>query len=233
MKIKGFQKLTLIDYPGKIACTLFLYGCNFKCGFCHNPELVIKPNLENYSEEDVLNFLDKRKNFLEGVCFTGGEPLMDLNINFVKRLKAMNYLIKIDTNGSFPERLLELIKENLVDYVAMDIKSSKEKYEKITNSRINLNDLEESIRLILELPDYEFRTTIVEREHTPEDIRKMFSWLNSISEKKLKRFVFQGFKNQGKLIDESLSEEKDTNEEYLLKLKKIAEEYCDEVVIRV
>ena len=233
MKIKGFQKLTLIDYPGKIACTLFLYGCNFKCGFCHNPELVLKPSLESYSEEDILNFLEKRKKYLDGVCFTGGEPLMDLNINFVKKLKAMNYLIKIDTNGSFPERLLELINEDLVDYVAMDVKSSKEKYDKLTNSEVNFSSIEESIKLISGLPEYEFRTTIIERYHTIEDIRKMFNWLNLVTGKKIKRFALQGFKNQEKLIDESLSEEKNTSEEYLLKLKKIAEEYCDEVVIRV
>ncbi|MDO8516600.1 MAG: anaerobic ribonucleoside-triphosphate reductase activating protein [Nanoarchaeota archaeon] len=270
MKIKGFQKLTLIDYPGKLASSIFLFGCNFKCGFCHNPELVLKPSLESYSEEDILNFLEKRKKYLDGVCFTGGEPLMTLDINFVEKIKALGYFIKIDTNGSFPEKLLELINENLIDYVAMDIKSSKEKYSEITNVDVNFldvqnvvqvtpsntihfgasqnpnkphfsecgkihgfYDLEESIKLISNLPDYEFRTTILEEYHDIAEIRKILEWLNKTSGKKIKRFVLQGFKNHGKLIDSKFNEEKNTSEEHLLKLKKIAEEYCDNVIVRV
>src|SRR6056297_544845 len=107
MKIKYLQKTTLIDYPGKIACTIFLFGCNFRCGFCHNPELVKQNHKENYSisEEEILEFLEKRKNQLEGVCFTGGEPLLTLKKEFVKKIKSLGYKIKLDTNGSFPERL--------------------------------------------------------------------------------------------------------------------------------
>ena len=233
MKIKGFQKLTLIDYPGKLASTIFLFGCNFKCGFCHNPELVLKPGLESYSEEDILNFLEKRKKYLDGVCFSGGEPLMSLDINFVKKIKALGYSIKIDTNGSFPEKLLELINENLVDYAAMDVKSSKEKYQRIANCDVNFFSIEESMRLISNFPEYEFRTTILENYHDAAEIREILEWASQVIGKRIKRYVLQGFKNQGKLIDSKFNEEKNTSEEHLLKLKKIAEEYCDDVIVRV
>src|SRR4030043_765294 len=105
MKIAGIEKITLIDYPGKIACTIFLYGCNFKCKFCHNPELVVLPIEKEIPEQEILDFLKKRKNQLEGVCITGGEPLLTLEKNFLKRIKELGYEIKIDTNGSFPEKL--------------------------------------------------------------------------------------------------------------------------------
>ncbi|HKL23166.1 MAG TPA: radical SAM protein, partial [Candidatus Nanoarchaeia archaeon] len=109
MKIKGIQKTTLIDYPGKIACTLFLFGCNFRCGFCHNPELVIKEEVQDIDEKEILNFLEKRKGKLEGVCITGGEPFLTLDKNFIKKIKEKGYFVKIDTNGSFPEKLKDFI----------------------------------------------------------------------------------------------------------------------------
>ena len=111
MKIHGLQRTTLIDYPGKIACTLFLSGCNFRCSYCHNPELIALPKEANYSESEVLDFLEKRKKYLEGVCITGGEPLFSLDIGFVKKIKALGYFIKLDTNGSFPKKLQKLLTE--------------------------------------------------------------------------------------------------------------------------
>src|SRR3989338_8960504 len=131
MKIAGIQKMTLIDYPDKIACTFFTFCCNFKCGYCHNPELVIRKGIiNNYPIEECLDFLKRKRKYLDGVCITGGEPLINHDIkDFLFKIKKMGYLIKIDTNGSNPDRLKEIIDEKLVDYVAMDIKSDKEKYK--------------------------------------------------------------------------------------------------------
>ena len=128
MKIYGLQKLTLLDYPGKTACTIFTGGCNFRCPFCHNALLVTDiDESDTYTEEEILSFLSKRQGLLDGVCITGGEPLMHSDIiEFVKRIKELGYKVKLDTNGTFPERLKELLENSLVDYVAMDIKNCKE-----------------------------------------------------------------------------------------------------------
>jgi pyruvate formate lyase activating enzyme len=233
MKIAGIQKTTLIDYPEKIACTIFLHGCNFKCGFCHNPELVLYKPEKIYSEKEILEFLEKRKNQLEGICICGGEPLLSLDLEFLKKIKELGYLIKIDTNGSFPEKLREIINENLVDFVAMDIKSGRENYEKIINVKVNLNKIEESIKLISLLDNYEFRTTIIEGFHDLKEVKKIAIWLNEVTKKKPKRFCLQGFKNQGKFINEKFKNKKDTSEEFLGKLKEEIEDYFEDVVVRV
>ncbi len=233
MKIKGFQKLSLIDYPGKIACTIFIYGCNFRCGFCHNPELVLESSLKDYSQDEILDFLDKRKNYLNGVCITGGEPLINLEKDFVKKLKEKGFFVKIDTNGSFPEKLKEFIDEKLVDFVSMDIKSSKEKYSEVVGVQTDLKKIEESMKLISQLSDYEFRTTVVNRFHDNEEIKKITQWLNSICENNVKKFVLQGFKNNGKFIDKSFEDEKDIEEEFLAELKNFIKEDISNIVIRV
>ncbi len=234
MNISGFQEFTLIDYPGKIACTLFLYGCNFKCGFCHNPELVLSPLGNKYSKKEILDFLKKRKGQLEGVCITGGEPLMTIDIDFLKEIKNLGYSIKIDTNGSFPDLLEELIRSKLIDYVAMDIKSSPNNYKKITNSDINVSKIEKSIKIISSLLDYyEFRTTILEDIHDVKEMEEMSKWLNELCGKKPKKFVLQGFKNKGKFIDESFSKKRDTKESYLQELKEILKDYFEKIEIRI
>lgn len=232
MKIAGFQKLTLIDYPKKIACTLFLHGCNFRCGFCHNPELVLYEPEKIYSEKKILEFLEKRKSQLDGVCITGGEPLLSLDLNFLKKIKELGYLIKIDTNGSFPEKLKEIINNKFVDFVSMDIKSSKEKYKEIVNSEIDLEKIEESIKLISFLENYEFRTTIIEGIHDLDEVKKISIWLNEITGKKPKKFCLQGFKNKGKLLNENFRNKKDISREFLKKLKEEIKDYFDEVEIR-
>jgi pyruvate formate lyase activating enzyme len=235
MKIKGIQKVTLIDYPGKIASTIFLFGCNFRCGFCHNPELVLleKENNENISDTEILDYLKKRKEYLEGVCITGGEPLISLEKNFLREIKNLGYDIKLDTNGSFPERLKELIDEKLIDFVAMDIKTSKENYEKIINSVIDINKMEQSIKIISSMKDYEFRTTIAEELHSIEDLEKIALWLNDIIGKKPKKFVLQGFKNMGKLIDERMKSFFDCSEEFLINAREKIKDYFEEVEIRI
>lgn len=233
MEIKEIQKFTLIDYPGKLACTLFLAGCNFRCGFCHNPELISYGGNESISEKEILDFLKKRKGQLDGVCITGGEPLLSLEKDFLKQIKSLGYFIKIDTNGSFPERLKEFIEEGLVDYVAMDIKSSKEKYSEIVGSNVDTEKVEKSIKLISGLENYEFRTTIVERIHSKEEIRKMAEWLNEVVDGKPKKIFLQGFKNTGKILSSEFVKEKDTSENYLKELKKDIEDYFKEVGVRV
>jgi pyruvate formate lyase activating enzyme len=232
MKIAGFQKLTLIDYPGKIACTLFLHGCNFRCGFCHNPELVIKKPEMNYSKEEILDFLSKRKKYLGGVCFTGGEPLIAIEKNFLRQIKSLGYNIKIDTNGSFPEKLKEIIDEKLVDFIAIDIKGSKEKYKDIANSDVDIKQIERSFRIASDFGSYEFRTTILEKFHDEKEIEKIGNWINKICEKKPKKYYLQGFKNSGKFIDEKYKMEKDTSRNHLNKLKKVAENYFESVGVR-
>lgn len=234
MKIAGLQKVTLIDYPEKIACTIFLYGCNFRCGFCHNPELVIEPVKEIINEKEVLSYLEKKKKYLDGVCITGGEPLLSLDIEFLKKIKELGFKIKIDTNGSFPDKLREIIQAELVDYIAMDIKSSKNKYNWVVGPGFDLEKIEESIKLIAESGvDYEFRTTIVEGIHDVVEAKEIAVWLNELIGKKPRKFVLQGFRNQGKFIDGKYKLVKDVEEEFLLKLKNYIKDYFERIDIRV
>ena len=230
--IKHIEKTTFVDYPGKISCTIFLYGCPFRCGFCYNPSLVLKEEMQNISQEEILDFLKKRVGLIEGVCFTGGEPLMTLEIDFLEKVKALGYSIKIDTNGSYPEKLKEMITKKLVDYIAMDIKGPKENYQEIVGVIFPMNRLEESIKVISKFPNYEFRTTIIENIHTKEKVESMLKWVNTLTNEKIKSFSLQGFKNHGNFVDNKFKEEKNTSEEYLKALKEIAEKYCDKINIK-
>ena len=204
MKFYGLQKLTLLDYPGKTACTLFTGGCNFRCPFCHNALLVTDlDGAETCSEEEIIDFLSKRKGLLDGVCITGGEPLINGDIaDFIKKVKDMGYKVKLDTNGTFPERLSELIKNRLVDYVAMDIKNSREKYAETAGViNIKLSDIEKSIDLLKTSDiDYEFRTTVVKELHTEEDIRNIAEWISGA-----KGYFLQNFEDSGNLLGENMS----------------------------
>jgi len=234
MKIAGLEKFSLIDYPKKISCIIFLFGCNFRCGFCHNPELVLGKNEGSFSEEEILNFLEKRKKQLDGVCISGGEPLMTLKKSFVKKIKDLGYFVKIDTNGSFPERLKDFLEEKLVDFVAMDLKSSPKNYSKVAGVLVDLKKIEESIKLIVNSGvDYEFRTTIVEGFHSKEEIKDLGKWVKNLIGKKAKKYSIQGFKNKGKLLDESFGKKKDTSEKELKEIKKELADYFEEVEVRV
>jgi pyruvate formate lyase activating enzyme len=233
MLIKGLQKLTLIDYPEKITCTIFLSGCNFRCGYCHNPELVIGENKIKYSEEEILDFLENRKKYLEGVCITGGEPLLDIRIDFLKKIKSLNYLIKIDTNGSFPGKLKEIINKGLVDYIAMDIKGNKEKYKEIVNSFVDLDKIEESIRIVSNFPNYEFRTTILERYHGEKEIIEMTEWIKRITGSNEHRYYLQPFIPQkGKLIDSKFEKFSETPTEHLERCLEKTKDYLPNARIR-
>lgn len=203
MKFSGFQKLTLLDYPGFVACTLFTAGCNFRCPFCHNAALVT--NIDNsfvYTEKQILDYLSKRKGVLDGVCITGGEPLMHNELPlFIKSVKSLGFRVKLDTNGSFPERLETIIDSGLIDYVAMDIKNCKEKYQQTADcDEADIAKVEKSISLLINSDiDYEFRTTVVKQFHTPEDIERAALWI-----KGAKKYFLQNFVDSGDVIGTGL-----------------------------
>lgn len=182
MKIMGLQKSTLLDYPGKVACTVFTGGCNFFCPFCHNAELISLPEEEpGLSQSSILAFLKKRKGILDGVCISGGEPLIHGGLSeLIREIKELGYLVKLDTNGSFPERLKALVGESLLDYVAMDIKNSKNKYAVTAGvESFHLAPVEESVRFLMEGNVlFEFRTTVVRELHSREDIKEIGEWIS-------------------------------------------------------
>jgi len=202
MKIEALQKLTLLDYPGKMAATVFTYGCNLRCPFCHNALLVTEESDGGISADEVLSFLAKRKGMLEGVCVTGGEPLLQPDIeDFLKALKDMGYSVKLDTNGTFPKKLKDLVRKGLVDYVAMDIKNCREKYA-LTSGKpmVDLSAIDESIKFLLSGEvEAEFRTTVVKNFHTEEDLLKITDWISGAD-----RYFLQQFVDSGNLIDQSL-----------------------------
>lgn len=203
MNIKGLQKTTLLDFPEKLACTVFTGGCNFRCPFCHNASLVLNSeNVDEISEEDFFSYLSKRNGVLDGVCITGGEPLLNSDIfDFIKKIRSLGLLIKLDTNGSFPERLEALLDEGLLDYVAMDIKNSKDKYALTAGITNFPSKIEQSIDIIMaKAPDYEFRTTVVRELHTPQDI---VSIANRI--KNAKKYFLQSYVDSGDIISNGFS----------------------------
>lgn len=204
MQINGFQKLTLLDFPGKVACIVFTAGCNFRCPFCHNASLVTHiDNDLRIDEEEIFTYLQKRQGLLDGVCITGGEPLLQQGIEeFIKKIKALGYYVKLDTNGSYPEKLKKLIDNKLVDYVAMDIKNSKEKYMKTSGvENISLENIEKSISLLLENKvEYEFRTTVVNELHTVEDIENIANWIKGAP-----KYFLQNFTDSGDIISQNMS----------------------------
>ena len=196
MRISGLQKMTLLDYPGKIACTVFLGGCNFRCPFCHNGELLDSGTKAIMEEQELLDFLSKRKGLLDAVCISGGEPTLQKDLTtFLGKIKQLGYLIKLDTNGSRPEVLKSLAESNLLDYVAMDIKNAPERYAMTAGAAIQTERIEESIRFLLEdSVDYELRTTVVAQLHDAASIARMGEWVTSLaSGKKAKRWFVQPF----------------------------------------
>jgi pyruvate formate lyase activating enzyme len=197
MNISGLQKMTLLDFPGKVACTVFLAGCNYRCPFCHNAELLdgkIEPLM---SKEEFLSFLKKRTGLLDGVCISGGEPTLASGLKeLMREIKAMGFALKLDTNGSRPEVLKELAAEGLVDYVAMDIKNCPARYAETCGLKsMDLSSVEESIRFLMkDTVDFEFRTTVVQELHTPQDMVSMGQWLTELSGgKPIKKLFLQPF----------------------------------------
>ncbi len=204
MKLYGLQKMTLLDYPGKVACTVFTGGCNFRCPFCHNALLVTDlAETEPYDEEEILAFLDKRKGLLDGVCVTGGEPLMNRDIGaFLREIRQRGFAVKLDTNGSYPDVLKRIVAEGLVDYVAMDIKNCREKYAETAGvAASDAAGVGESVSFLLSgAVPYEFRTTVVKEFHTVEDIEAIAAWIKGAP-----RYYLQNFTDSGNLIGQNMS----------------------------
>ncbi len=192
MKLAGLQKLTLLDFPGIVACTVFTVGCNFKCPFCHNASLVNGTAESFIDEAELLSFLKKRQGILEGVVVTGGEPLLNRDIGrLIAEIKELGYLVKLDTNGTSPDVLKKLAKEKLIDYVAMDIKNSPEEYGRAVGiARLDISAVEESKDYLLSGEvDYEFRTTVVKGIHTRESLLSLAEWISGAE-----RYYLQQYK---------------------------------------
>lgn len=228
MKIKGFIKTTFIEYPGKIASMVFLPGCNFRCSFCFNPELILESEkIEDVKEKEVFDFLEKQKKWIDAVVISGGEPTLHKDlIDFIKKIKNLGFLVRIYTNGSNSEVLEKLIDGKLIDSVAMDIKAplTEEKYEKITNTKEFLKNVKESISLIMNSSlDYEFRTTVVPSLHSDEDIEEIAKYI-----KGAELFVLQKFLPENAL-DDKLKKLKTQTDEEMQKLAEIAQRYVKNV----
>ena len=197
MKISGLQKLTLLDFPNRVACTVFLGGCNLRCPFCHNSQLLGGDAEELMNSGALLDFLRKRQGVLDGVCITGGEPTLHADLpELLRSIRALGYAIKLDTNGTNPSMLRRLIDEGLVDYVAMDVKNGPDHYaETVGIEGFSLAAIEESIRILLESKtDYELRTTVVLPLHSEDSIAAMSAWLTALGDgKKVKRLYLQPF----------------------------------------
>jgi anaerobic ribonucleoside-triphosphate reductase activating protein len=224
----GIQKVTLLDYPSNIACTLFTGGCNFKCPYCHKSDLVFLPeHIVEIPIQDINKFLQKRTRVLEGVCISGGEPLLHTEIiDYLRKIKKLGYKIKIDTNGSFPDRLKAIVQEGLADYVAVDIKNSPESYAKtIGIENYDVGPIDETIGYLLDNNvDYEFRTTVVKEYHNDESMRKLGEWI-----KGAKKYYIQNYKDNEDVIVKGLH---GFDEETLQKFKNIISPYVEVCEVR-
>ncbi|MCX6779542.1 MAG: anaerobic ribonucleoside-triphosphate reductase activating protein [Candidatus Magasanikbacteria bacterium] len=232
MIISGIQKMTLLDYPGKVATTIFTFGCNFRCGFCHNPELVhAEQRVVNneWTEEAILNFLKERQGFIEALVVTGGEPTLHSDLpEFLQKVRDLGFLIKVDTNGTNSQMIKELRDKGLVDFWAVDIKNSYPKYFATVDRAIELEEIKKSIDLIKTgREDYEFRTTIVEGLHTPEDVLAMAQMVEGA-----KKYVLQQFISRDKLVNPEFVGRKSISEEELKSLAKECEKWVKKCEIR-
>jgi len=231
IEIGGLQKTTLIDYPGRLAATVFLIGCNFRCSFCYSSELVLPDKIKNQpriSQKEFFSFLRERKGLLEAITVCGGEPTLNKDLSaFIKKIKKMGYLVKLDTNGSNPKMLKSLIDKKLIDYVAMDIKAPREKYVKVVGRGVDINDIEESIKLLKQNKvDYEFRTTVVPSIHSQKDIIRIAKWLSPA-----KRYYLQNFRPE-KTINPKFKKIKPYPQGFLLEIKKEISRFFEVCEIR-
>jgi len=230
LEIKGFEKVSLIDYPGKMVSVIFLPYCNFRCPYCQNPDLIERPEeIPTIDESDVLQFLENnRKKWIDGVCITGGEPTLHKDLpEFIKKIKNLEISVKLDTNGTNPEMVKDLIEKKLVDYIAMDIKAPPERYEEVCRCRVDMNLINETIRIIMNSSiDYEFRTTCPKSLISKEDIEKIGIWL-----KGARAYYIQQFR-PGITLDPSFRNEKAYTEEELKELAEIAKPYFCKVGVR-
>lgn len=232
MLIGGLQKLSLLDYPDKNSAIIFTVGCNFYCGFCHNPELVNRESkIENQEidEQEILNFLKERVGLLDAVVVTGGEPTLHADLpKLIQKIKALGFLIKVDTNGTNPVMVEKLIKEKLVDYWAMDIKGPWDKYEAMVNRPVKIEDIKKSAELIMNSGvDYEFRTTLVLGLHSLEDAINMAEQVAGA-----KKFYFQKFVSRDQLVDMAFIGRATFADSQLAELAKECQKYVEQCFIR-
>lgn len=228
MVLKGLQKLTLLDFPGKMAATVFAGGCNFRCPFCHNGSLVIPERFgETLPEEEFFAFLNKRRGILEGVCISGGEPTLYPDLpDFTEKIRNLGFLVKLDTNGSNPEMLEGLIEKGLIDYVAMDIKSSKEGYSNAVGiENFDISKIEKSVQILKKCKvDFEFRTTVVKELHSTKDFEEIGKWLAGHE-----KYFLQTFIDSGDLIGSGYSAH---SEEDMRSFVEILKKYMPNAALR-
>lgn len=226
MRISGLQKTTLLDFPGRVACTIFLNGCNFRCPFCQNSEILDGRGGEDIAEEELFAFLRKRKGILDGVCVSGGEPLVHAEtLELLGKIKALGYGVKLDTNGAFPERLKEAARAELVDFVAMDIKNSPKNYAKTAGVAVDMAKIEESAKFLMESGiEYEFRTTVVKELHAAEDFIRIGQWLRGA-----KRYFLQAFRDGDTVLKSGLTPCKNAE---MQTFKQLLKPYIPNVLIR-
>ncbi|MEA1936530.1 MAG: anaerobic ribonucleoside-triphosphate reductase activating protein [Patescibacteria group bacterium] len=238
MFIGGLQKFTLLDYPGKIAAVIFTVGCNFRCPFCHNPELVDPKEIDyenKIEEKEILKFLNSRKEDLDGFCITGGEPTLQLDLTkFIKKVKKLGFSVKLDTNGSYPNVVKNLVENKLVDYVAIDVKTIPEKYDIMTSEKNIIEKIEKSIKAVVNSSsDLELRTTVVPGITIVNDFDKIARWINNIDQKafsKLSRYSIQNFR-KGKTLQDDFKNVKPYSKEELEEMAEKIRKYCKNVVI--
>lgn len=231
MNIASFQKFTMVDYPGHVATTVFTVGCVFRCPFCHNPELVLGSQIslsDNKNEEEFFEFLKSREGKLDGVCITGGEPTLQRDLlEFMKKVKDMGFLVKLDTNGTRPDIIKKALDEKIVDYIAMDIKNSLKKYEKTVGTKVDLDRIKLSVELIRNSGvDYDFRTTVVPGMHTEKDFDDIIKWIGGS-----KKYFLQRFRDF-KTLDPKLKDRIKGKTINLEKIEKKLRKHFGEVGIR-
>ncbi len=218
MKIHGLQKLTLLDFPGHTACTVFLAGCDWRCPFCHNTDLLDGSAEPLMEDDELLAFLKKRQGLLDGVAFTGGEPLLHRELpELMTKIRELGYQIKLDTNGCHPDQLRNVLEEGLADYVAMDIKNSPERYPETAGvAHVDMDRINESISLLMtKAPDYEFRTTVVAQLHDADSFREIGAWIRGA-----KRYYLQAFTDRDTVPFAGLSAPSDAEMEAYISILK-------------
>lgn len=230
MNIRGLFKTSLVDYPGKISSVVFTGGCNLRCGYCHNPELALNsPSLEQIEDEDVLSFLERRKGLIDGITVSGGEPAMDRGlIPFLEKAKSLGLLVKLDTNGFFPRVISECSEKKLIDYAAVDVKTSPEKYPSLTGREVSFNDVLATLEILKKnRVDHEIRTTCVPGFASVEDIKKIGEAVGHAE-----RYYLQQFVNTNVLLDSGIRVLAPYTPDYLKELKTEAEKFSDFCAIR-
>lgn len=231
LPIKGLQKTSLIDYVPNTSCVVFIGGCNFRCGYCHNHDLVLNfKDIPTLSEKEICDFVESRKKWLDAVVITGGEPTMYPElIDLVREIKKLGMKVKLDTNGTNPKLLWDMLEEKLLDYIAMDIKAPLHKYENIAMRTVDTDKIKESIELIKNAGiDYEFRTTIMPSMLKKDDMLRIAELLEGT-----KRYAIQQYRESGGILDKALEGSDCYSKEELEEIKEMMEKYIDEVLIRV